>query len=235
MAAGEGHMRMRRNSRLLMVAMLLVCVGFAATRTKVSAGEHFVPPDITSASDIPYPLDNVASGLVSLAVNVDPGGHVQNVQVVRGISGLTAVVTNAVNTWSFSPGRMDGNQVASTINVQVVFNPGTPQTQGLQLLPGALVTPPLPAGYMPPQMAQVSYATYPPTSVGTGTVVLSLLIDKQSGVKKVTPIRPVPSLTEAAAAAVKNWTVNPATLNEKKLDATVVVAFVFRAPINSTP
>ena len=101
---------MRRNSRLLLVVVLLVCVGFAATRTKVSAGEHFVPPDITAASDIPYPMDNVASGLVSLAVAVDPGGHVQSVQVVRGISGLTAVVTNAVNTWSFSPGRMDGNQ-----------------------------------------------------------------------------------------------------------------------------
>ena len=44
----------------------------------------------------------------------------------------------------------------------------------------------------------------------------------------------MPSLTSAATAAVKNWTVNPATLNEKKLDATLVVAFVFRAPINST-
>ena len=228
-------MRMRRNLRLLLVVAVLVCVGFAATRTKVSAGEHFVPPDITAASDIPYPFDNVASGIVSLAVNVDPGGHVQNVQAVRGISGLTAVATNAVNTWSFSPGRMDGNQVASTINVQVIFNPGTPQTQGLQLPPGALVQPPVPAGYFPPQMSQVSYATYPPTSVGSGTVVLSLLIDKQSIVKKVTPIRPVPSLTSAATAAVKNWTVNPATLNEKKLDATLVVAFVFRAPINSTP
>ena len=84
-------------------------------------------------------------------------------------------------------------------------------------------------------MSQVSYATYPATSVGSGTVVLSLLIDKQSIVKKVTPIRPVPSLTSAATAAVKNWTVNPATLNEKKLDATLVVAFVFRAPIDSTP
>src|SRR5271170_6475604 len=226
---------MKRNSRLLLAVMLLVCVGFAATRTKVSAGEHFVPPDITAASDIPYPFDNVASGLVSLAVAVDPGGHVQNVQVVRGISGLTAAATNAVNTWSFSPGRMDGNQVASTINVQVIFNPGTPQTQGLQLPPGALVTPPLPAGYMPPQMAQAFYAVYPPNSVATGTVVLDLLINKYSEVKKVTPVRSVPSLTEQAIASVKTWTVNPATMNEKKMDVDLVVAFVFRAPSISTP
>jgi outer membrane biosynthesis protein TonB len=219
----------------MLVLLFLVCVGFAATRTEVSAGSHFVPPDITAASDIPYPIDNIASGLVSLAVNVTAGGQVQNVQEVRGISGLTAVATNAVNTWKFSPGKLDGNTVPSTINVQVVFNPGTLQSQNLPLPSGALVTPPLPAGYFPPQMAQASYAVYPPNSVATGAVVLSLLISKYSEVKKATPIRSVPSLTEPAIAAVKNWTINPATLNEKKLDATVVVAFVFRSPTISTP
>src|SRR5271154_7367866 len=232
-AAKEG--RMRRIAKLALVALLVGCIGFATTRSKVSAGSHFVAPVLTAASDIPYPFDNIASGLVSLAVNVDPGGHVQNVQVVRGISGLTAAATNAVNAWTFSPGKMDGNQVASTINVQVIFNPGTPQTQGLQVSPGALVTPPLPAGYIPPEMSQVSYATYPPNSVGTGTVVLGLLIDKYSEVKKAPRIRSVASLTQPPLAAVKDWTVNPATLNEKKLNATVVVAFVFRAPSNSNP
>jgi hypothetical protein len=227
--------RMRQNSKLMLAVLLLVCIGFAATRTEVSAGSHFVPPDITAASDVPYPIDNVASGLVSIAVNLTAGGQVQNVQVVRDIPGLTAVVSNAVNTWTFSPGKLDGNAVPSTINVQVLFNPGTVQNQNLQLSPGALVTPPIPPGYMPPQMSQVSYAVYPPNSVATGAVVLDLLINKYSEVKKVTPIRLVPSLTEAAIAAVKTWTVNPATLNEKKLDAKLVVAFVFRSPTISTP
>jgi hypothetical protein len=40
---------------------------------------------------------------------------------------------------------------------------------------------------------------------------------------------------EPAIAAVKTWTVNPATFNEKKLDAKLVVAFVFRSPTISTP
>ena len=227
--------RMRQNSKLMLAVLLLVCIGFAATRTEVSAGSHFVPPDITAASDVPYPIDNIASGLVSIAVNLTAGGQVQNVQVVRDIPGLTAVVSNAVNTWTFSPGKLDGNAVPSTINVQVLFNPGTVQNQNLQLSPGALVTPPIPPGYMPPQMSQVSYAVYPPNSVATGAVVLDLLINKYSEVKKVTPIRLVPSLTEAAIAAVKTWTVNPATLNEKKLDAKLVFAFVFRSPTISTP
>jgi TonB family protein len=226
---------MRHNSKLMLAVLLLVCVGFAATSSEVSAGSHFVPPDITAAGDIPYPIDNIASGLVSLAVNVSAGGQVENVQVVRGISGLTAPATNAVNTWSFSPGKLDGVAVPSTINVQVVFNPGTLQDQNLPLLPGALVTPPLPAGYLPPQMAQASYAVYPANSVATGTVVLDLVINKFSEAKTVTAIRSVPSLTEAAIAAVKRWTVNPATMNEKKLNAKLIVAFVFRSPTNSTP
>jgi hypothetical protein len=233
--AAEKKGRMRQNSKLILALLLLIYVGFAATRSEVSAGSHFVPPDITAAGDIPYPVDNIASGLVSLAVNVTEGGQVQNVQEVRGISGLTAVATNAVSTWSFSPGKLDGAAVPSTINVQVVFNPGMLQNQNLPLQPGALVTPPLPAGYVPSQMAQASYAVYPPNSMGTGTVVLDLVINKFSEVKEVTAIRSVPSLTEAAMAAVKNWTVNPATLNEKKLKSKLVVAFVFRSPSNSTP
>jgi outer membrane biosynthesis protein TonB len=226
---------MRQNSKLMLAVVLLACVGIAATRTGVMGGSHFVPPDITAASDIPYPFDNIASGLVSVSVNLTAGGQVQNVQVVRDIPGLTAVVTNAVNTWTFTPGKLDGNAVPSTINVQVVFNPGTLQNQNLQLAPGAVTPPPNPPGYMPPQMSQVSYAVYPPDSAATGAVVLDLLIDKYSEVKKVTPIRSVPSLTQPAIAAVKTWTVNPATLNEKKLDARLVVAFVFRSPTNSMP
>jgi len=219
----------------MLALLLLFCVGFAATRTKVSAGSHFVPPDVTAASDIPYPIDNIASGLVSLAVNLNATGQVQSVAIVRGITGLSEAASSSVSTWTFTPGKLDGNTVPSTINVQILFNPGAPQNQNVALPPGALVTPPLPPAYMPPQMAQASYAVYPPNSVATGTVVLGLLINKYSEVKKVTPIRSVPSLTEPAIAAANTWTINPATLNEKKLDATLVVAFVFRSPTISAP
>jgi Gram-negative bacterial TonB protein C-terminal len=226
---------MRQNSKRTLAVLLLVYAGCAGTPGEVFAGSHFVPPDIIAAGDIPYPVDSIASGVVSLAVNVNAGGQVDSEQVVRGVSSLTGVAMNAVGTWSFSPGKLDGVAVPSTINVQVIFNPGTLQDQNLPLPEGALVAPPLPQGYVPPQMAQVSYAVYPANSVGTGTVVLSLVINKFSLVKEVTPIRSVPSLTEAAIAAVKNWTVNPATLNEKKLKANVIVAFVFRSPSSSAP
>jgi TonB family protein len=226
---------MRRNSKFVLAVLLVIFAGLVARRGRVLAGSHFVPPDITAASDIPYPVNSVASGLVSLTLIVTETGQVQNVQVARGIPSLNAPAINAVNTWSFAPGKLDGVAVPSTINVQVIFNPGMLQDQNLPLEPGALVTPALPAGYAPPQMAQASYAIYPANSVATGTVVLGLLVNKFSLVKNATTIRSVPSLTEAALAAVKNWTINPATLGDKKLSATVVVAFVFRSPANWTP
>jgi Gram-negative bacterial TonB protein C-terminal len=226
---------MRRNSKLILAVLLLVSAGFAATGNKVSAGSHFVPPDITAASDIPYPIDNIASGVVSLGAIVSETGQVENVQMVRGISGLAAGAISAVSTWIFTPGKLDGVAVPSVISVQVVFNPGTLQNQNLPLPELTLTAPPLPLGYQPPQMAQAFYAVYPANSVATGTVVLDLLINKFSQVKQVTPIRSVPSLTEAATAAVKTWTVNPATMNEKKLSANLIAAFVFRSPSNSTP
>jgi hypothetical protein len=226
---------MGQNLKVKAAVILLACIGLATTSPGVWAGSHFVPPDITAAGDIPYPVNNVASGLVSVAVNLSAGGQVQSVQVVRDIPGLTALVTNAVNSWTFTPGKLDGNAVPATISVQVVFNPGTLQNQNLQVPPGALVTPPNPTGYLPPEMSAAAYAPYPPGSVAIGTVVLDLVIDKYSEVKKATPIRSVASLTSVAIAAAKTWTVNPATFNEKKLDATLVVAFVFRSPTITTP
>lgn len=219
----------------VMLTLLLACIGLGTASTGISANPHFVPPNITAATDIPYPVENVASGLVSLSVNLTPGGQVQNVQVVRDIPGLTALAIDAVNMWTFTPAKLDGKPVPSTINVQIVFNPTTLQNQNLPVQAGAPTPPPSPSGYSPPQISQVSFAAYPSNSVGARTIVLDLLIDRYSEVKKVTPILAMSSFTGSAIAAVKKWNVNPATLNGKKLDANLVVAFVFRSPSSSTP
>jgi Gram-negative bacterial TonB protein C-terminal len=216
------------------LTLFLACIGLATPTASIGAGSHFVPPNITAASDIPYPPENVASGLVSLSVNLTAGGQVQNVQVVRDIPGLTALAIDALNMWTFTPAKLDGNPVPSTINVQIVFNPTTLQNQNLPVQAGAPTPPPSPSGYFPPQISQVSYAAYPSNSAGARTIVLDLLIDKYSEVKKVTPILAMSSFADSAIAAVKRWNVNPATFNGKKVDANLVVAFVFRSPSSST-
>ena len=224
---------MRNNfSRVLAVALVFYAT---ATQTRIFATPHFVAPDITSATDIAYPINNIASGLVSLEVNLTAAGQVENINVVRDIPGLTARAISAVTSWTFTAAKLDGQAVESTINVQVVFNPGAPQNQNLRLTPGAPVPQPNPPGYLPPELSQVSYATYPPNSIAQGAVVLDLHIDKSGEIRKVNAIRPVASLTEAAIAAAKTWSINPAKLNNKPEAANVVVAFVFRSPTISNP
>jgi outer membrane biosynthesis protein TonB len=224
---------MRRNITRMLVVVLIFCA--AATQTKISAAPHFVPPDITSATDIAYPINILAAGLVSLEVNLTAAGQVENIKVVRDIPGLTTRAISAVTSWSFTAAKLDGQAVASSINVHVVFNPGAPQSQNLQLTPGAAVPQPNPPGYLPPTLSQISYATYPPSSIAQGAVVLDLRIDKSGEIKKITPIRAIPSLTAAAMAAAKTWSANPAKLNDKPADANLVVAFVFRSPTISDP
>jgi outer membrane biosynthesis protein TonB len=72
-------------------------------------------------------------------------------------------------------------------------------------------------------------------SVATGTVVLDLTVGKSGEVKKLIPIRPVPSLTSAAISAVQKWTINAATFHGKAIASKIVIAFVFRLPTVTTP
>jgi hypothetical protein len=94
--------------------------------------------------------------------------------------------------------------------------------------------PPFPAGYLPPEVSVGSFALYQPNSVGVGAVVLDVTIDKYGAIKKTDVIRDVPSLTPEAIAAVKRWTINPATFNGKAIISKLVVAYVFRSPTMTT-
>ena len=88
------------------------------------------------------------SGLVTLSVNVSASGQPEKVQVLRDIPGLTSVAAPLVKTWSYAPGKLDGNPVPSTITIEVVFNPGDTLNENLKVGPVAPVPPPLPKGYL---------------------------------------------------------------------------------------
>jgi hypothetical protein len=228
-------MKKRMNSKTAAPAALLLAIAlFCAPQAGLSARDRFVPPDVTSASEIPYPVEVLASGLVTLAINISIAGQPPDVQVLRDIPGLTSLTSSIVKGWSYTPGKLDGNGAPSTITVEVVFNPGDALNQNLKVAPVTASTPPFPAGYLPPEIAVASFAVYQPNSVGVGTVVLDETIDKYGAVKKTDVIRDVPSLTPEAIAAVKRWTINPATFNGKAIVSKLVVAFVFRSPTMTT-
>ena len=228
--------RMTRRSNAPFLALILLAgaglgVGMGTLRAGLSAGERFIAPDITAASDIPYPVEVVAPGLVTLSMTLSMAGQPPTVQVLRDVPGLTSVTSAIATNWTYTLGKLDGNPAPSTINVQAVFNPANVSGQNLQVLPVAATPPPSPAGYLPPEVAAASYATYPANSVAWGAVVLDVTIDKDGNIKKVGVIRDVASLTQPSIAAVKSWTINPATFNGKGIAAKLVVAFVFRPPV----
>ena len=151
-------MKMRMKSKpIAPAALLLAIVLFCAPQASISARDRFVPPDVTSATDIPYPVEVLASGLVTLSVNVSASGQPDNVQVLRDIPGLTSVAASLVKTWSYAPGKLDGNPAPSTITIEVVFNPGDTLNENLKVGPVAPAPPPLPKGYLPPEIAVASY------------------------------------------------------------------------------
>ena len=228
-------MKIKMKSKTLAPSALLLGIAlFCAPRAGVGAKDRFVPPDVTSATDIPYPVEVLASGLVTLALNISVAGQPPDVQVLRDIPGLTSLTSSIVKGWSYTPGKLDGNPAPSTITVEVVFNPGDSLNQSMKIAPVAPTPPPFPAGYLPPEVSVGSFALYQPNSVGVGAVVLDVTIDKYGAIKKTDVIRDVPSLTPEAIAAVKRWTINPATFSGKPIPSKMIVAFVFRSPTMTT-
>jgi TonB family protein len=218
---------MKRKSKIAIFLALLIALSVESTKTGFAKDVHFVPPDVLTVSDIPYPFDSVAAGVVTLSVNLDAAGNVQNVLVLRDIPSLTAPAVAAVKNWAFAPGKINGKAVPSTLNLSVLFNPGNLQTQPLTLGPVQPSPPPNPPGYLPPELASVTFVSYPPNSVGAGAVVLDLTIGKSGEIKKSVPIRSVASLTSPSTNALNNWTINAATFQGKAISSKLIIAFVF--------
>jgi TonB family protein len=221
---------MSRNSRNLMPVTLLVVFAVVPTRPSFANDHHFVPPNVSVASDIPYPPASVASGVVTLSINLSAAGLVQDVQILRDVPSLTNAAVTGVKTWTFVSATLDGISVPSTLNVSVVFNPASLQTQTLTMVPVQPTPPPNPPGYLPPEIAAAFYANYPTNSTANGAVVLNVTVDKAGEIKNLSSIRSVPSLTSAAISALNRWTVNAATFQQKAITSRLIVAFVFRAP-----
>lgn len=226
---------MKKNLRAAILLILLAGLVVGGVSSTGAKDHRFIPPDVTSAGDIPYPIDTQVYGLVTLTVNLNASGHIQSIQVLRDIPPLTDAVQAAVNEWMFRPGTLDGAAVPASLNVSVVFNPGNVAGQNLQVPAVNVTTPPNPPGYFPPEISRASYAGYPMDSVGTGAVVLDVLVDKSNDIKKVVPLHSEQSLNFQAISAVKSWTINSAKLDGKAIPSDVVVAFVFRSPTIGPP
>ena len=224
-------MNRKRYFAIVAEAIILASLWVAPIRSRPRKTPQYVPADISTASDIPYPVDTLAAGAVSLLLSLDSSARIQNVMVLRDFQPLTSSVQNAVQNWSFAPASLNGQPVASNLSVSVVFNIFNPgggaAYQSLVLAPPQTPVPD-PSQYIPPQITMASFANYPENSVSKGTVVLDVTVGKGGQPKKIRVIQDVPTLTQQALNAVKTWSFNPATIQGQPIAAQIIIAFVFQ-------
>jgi outer membrane biosynthesis protein TonB len=191
---------------------------------------RFVPADVVYASDIAYSAATAAAGVVSLAVNLDDGGNIINVQVLRDIPTLTSAALVAVHGWTYTAASLDGKHIPSTLLVNVVFDPAYLQLKNIPLAPAEAFQAPDPKAtpFAPPQLLAATYSPYPSDASVGGAVVLDAYVGSGGGISKVTVIRAVPMLTAAALGALKSWKFAAAVYGNAPVAAKVVVAMVLR-------
>jgi outer membrane biosynthesis protein TonB len=230
------HMRQfLRIATLLLLASALV-LG-TARPAPATHPQHFTPPDILTASDIPYPATTVAAGVVTLAVNLDATGQIMNVQTLRDIPTVTTQATLAVQNWTYAPASLNGKNVRSTLIVNIVFDPAFLESNNIPLGPPESFQPPNPkaTSYTPPQLFTATFPPYPTNGLGSGAVVLDVAVNSQGKIAHVATVRDVPTLTAAAAAALQHWSFSAAIYGNTPLASKVVVAMVFRNPATALP
>lgn len=215
------------------LARLTLLIGFAGS---IVAQPPFKPPEIAVASDVPFPVSSVASGIVVIDVSLDAKGEVTGNNAPRLIPSLTSVAISAVQDWKYSPASLQGIPQASLIRVAFAFRP-----RAVMVAPPSFT--PLPqqdeptsdpvTGYLPPGILAVAYPAYPIDAATVGTVVVQVRVNADGSVEAPKAIRPFPPFTRFSLDAAKKWQFRPATLNGKPVASKIGIAFVYSAPPGS--
>lgn len=211
------------------VVVLLAVLAVAPLASGQESESKFVAPEVMYASDIAYPQNSTAAGLVSLCVSLDNSAHIQSVSVMRDVTSLTSAAILAVNGWTFTPASLNGKPRASVTTVNVLFNPPDFYPGALQITPVQTGCQPQEnAGFVPPEIQTAAYAPYPVNSVAAGALVLSVTVSATGRVRRISVVRPVPALIKPALAAVKKWTFKPGTVDGVPVTSNTIVAIAFR-------
>ncbi len=221
------------STRVLLAMLVVAC----AMTCEAKEPAHFVPANLSKAGNIPYPTSSLDAGVVTLSVELDKAGQVTGVGILRDISSVSAQAVAAVRFWTYSPATLDGKPVASTLTINIVYNPGFLGAVNIPLPPPAQIQPisTKDPAFLPPQLNTANFAPYPAKAKTQGAVVLDVDLDTNGHVANVTTLRDVPPLTASVTGALKNWNFSVATYEGKPIQSHIVVAFVFRAPSAQFP
>jgi outer membrane biosynthesis protein TonB len=218
------------------VLLIILAVAWATT-CEAKEPVHFIPANVTKAGNIPYPASSLDAGVVTLSVHLDNTGEVTGVETLRDISSVSGPATAAVRSWTYAPATLEGKPVASTLTINIVYDPGFLGADNIPLPPPSQVQPiaTKDPAFFPAQLNTATFAPYPAKAKAQGAVVLNVTLDTKGNAAKVAPLRDIPPLTTSATNALKNWNFSAATYEGKPIQCHMVVAFVFRSPSAQLP
>jgi hypothetical protein len=228
--------RFRAFPALLVLAILPT---LSAAPAFPAQGKHpkFAAPELLTASDIVYPINSGAAGVVVVAVNLDDTGKIKNTDVLRDIPSLTSPVLLSVQKWTFHPAMLDGAGVDSTITVSIVFNPSDFRLAGAEtpaLGKEVMILSPDANRFLPPKTTTASWANYLVNSVAQGAVVLEARVARSGHIAHVTPVW-APFLAKTSIEAAEKWAFEPARFDDRPIDANAVIGYVYRPPNIAVP
>jgi outer membrane biosynthesis protein TonB len=205
-------------------ALMLACCTISTL-----AQAPFKPAEVISVTDITYPIQSIADGVVVVDVSLDHKGAITGTSVVRDIPSLTSAATSSIQSWKFSPASILGKPVPSIMRVAVVFRPRSYWAAGPDFTPISSNEDPDRAdlGYVPPGIISATYPQYPINAVTPGIAVVQVTVGKTSAIQRVNVVRDLAPFTQFALDAVNKWRFQPAVLERRPTASNLTIAFVF--------
>ena len=204
-----------------------------APTSAVSVGSTAaIPLSLVAA---PHPSQALQGGDVVLEAGVNREGELVDIEVVRGAPPFLDKALSAVHTWSFLPGRVNGDPAATRIGIifQFASPSGLPNgSRTRQYHPALAAT---------HDRAALPVVTTEPQAFSTkihaeASVILDVQIDAQGKIAAMNVIEDTESLATSVAAAVHEWQFVPGVCASVNCDSTLIIVVVSRqsaSPVNA--
>jgi Gram-negative bacterial TonB protein C-terminal len=192
----------------------------------ISRQAGFKPAGVISASDVQYPIQTTAEGIVIFNLSLDERGKITGKSVLTGVPPLTGVARESLRSWEFSPAGWNGAHQASHMLVAFVFRHAVKMWNPPPFT--AVFAPKEQSGYIPPGIFSVAYSEYPASTIAAGATVLQVSVKPDNTIGTVKVVRPMSGgFLDLAVQAARQWQFQAAVLDGSPVASNVAIAFVF--------
>jgi len=178
------------------------------------------PPKLIKKVEPVYPDDARKAeiqGVVIVEATTDVYGRVVDTKVLRSIPELDQSTIDAVKQWIYEPMIIDGEPRGVMFTVTCTFKLAEPVRAVDDIKPPKLI-----------KKVEVIYPEEARKAEIEGVVIVEATTDIYGKVKKVTILRSIPELDQAAMDAVKQWVYEPKIIDKKPRGVIFTVTVVFK-------